>query len=232
MMLIQHHESDYLLKRTIDQFDRLYAESKKRAKIVRARDPPLHQRPAAPDQISRGDLRLREQARGRAALERRADSRLVSAALPKSSLPLSVGDCQRKNNKRHSGGNTMRFKAFLSAIAGSAAMLGLLAPAVGASAGNPPRQAIFHGLSAAQRDRASEAHRKARQIARHSRSESVLGIIQWTGGGQRRAVVRKYRYRFGRRAGPVGAVGEDQRNAAGSARRIGAELAAVPAQQP
>ncbi len=34
MMLIQHHESDYLLKRTIDQFDRLYAESEKRAKIV------------------------------------------------------------------------------------------------------------------------------------------------------------------------------------------------------
>src|SRR5512141_2492453 len=33
MMLIQHHESDYLLKRTIDQFDRLYAESKKRAKF-------------------------------------------------------------------------------------------------------------------------------------------------------------------------------------------------------
>jgi peptidoglycan/xylan/chitin deacetylase (PgdA/CDA1 family) len=33
MMLIQHHESDYLLKRTIDQFDRLYAESAKRAKI-------------------------------------------------------------------------------------------------------------------------------------------------------------------------------------------------------
>ena len=34
MMLIQHHESDYLLRRTIDQFDRLYAESAKRAKIV------------------------------------------------------------------------------------------------------------------------------------------------------------------------------------------------------
>jgi len=33
MMLIQHHESDYLLKRTIDQFDRLYAESAKRAKF-------------------------------------------------------------------------------------------------------------------------------------------------------------------------------------------------------
>lgn len=34
MMIIQHHESDYLLKRTIDQFDRLYAESEKRAKII------------------------------------------------------------------------------------------------------------------------------------------------------------------------------------------------------
>ncbi len=34
MMLIQHHQSDYLLKRAIDQFDRLYAESEQRAKIV------------------------------------------------------------------------------------------------------------------------------------------------------------------------------------------------------
>ena len=34
MMMVQHHESDYLLKRTIDQFDRLYAEGKDRAKIV------------------------------------------------------------------------------------------------------------------------------------------------------------------------------------------------------
>lgn len=34
MMIIQHHESDYLLKRAIDQFDRLYAESKDRAKIM------------------------------------------------------------------------------------------------------------------------------------------------------------------------------------------------------
>ncbi len=33
MMLVQHHESDYLLKRTIDQFDRLYAEGASRAKI-------------------------------------------------------------------------------------------------------------------------------------------------------------------------------------------------------
>jgi allantoinase len=34
MMMVQHHQSDYLLKRMTDQFDRLYAESEKRAKIV------------------------------------------------------------------------------------------------------------------------------------------------------------------------------------------------------
>ncbi len=34
MMIVQHHHSDYLLKRTIDQFDRLYQESESRAKIV------------------------------------------------------------------------------------------------------------------------------------------------------------------------------------------------------
>jgi peptidoglycan/xylan/chitin deacetylase (PgdA/CDA1 family) len=34
MMAVQHHESDYLLKRTIDQFDRLYAEGENRAKIL------------------------------------------------------------------------------------------------------------------------------------------------------------------------------------------------------
>jgi peptidoglycan/xylan/chitin deacetylase (PgdA/CDA1 family) len=33
MMLIQHHDSDYLFKRAKDQFDRLYAESRKRAKF-------------------------------------------------------------------------------------------------------------------------------------------------------------------------------------------------------
>jgi peptidoglycan/xylan/chitin deacetylase (PgdA/CDA1 family) len=34
MMIVQHHESDYLLKRAIDQFDRLYEESADRAKIM------------------------------------------------------------------------------------------------------------------------------------------------------------------------------------------------------
>ena len=34
MMAVQHHESDYLLKRAIDTFDRLYAEGEQRAKIM------------------------------------------------------------------------------------------------------------------------------------------------------------------------------------------------------
>jgi peptidoglycan/xylan/chitin deacetylase (PgdA/CDA1 family) len=34
MMIVQHHESDYLLKRAIDSFDRLYAEGEHRAKIM------------------------------------------------------------------------------------------------------------------------------------------------------------------------------------------------------
>ena len=34
MMLVQHHESGYLLQRTIDQFERLYAEGARRAKVV------------------------------------------------------------------------------------------------------------------------------------------------------------------------------------------------------
>jgi allantoinase len=34
MMIVQHHESDYLMRRAIDQFDRLYQEGKDRAKIM------------------------------------------------------------------------------------------------------------------------------------------------------------------------------------------------------
>ena len=34
MMIVQHHESDYLFKRTIDQFDRLYEEGATRPKII------------------------------------------------------------------------------------------------------------------------------------------------------------------------------------------------------
>ena len=34
LMIVQHHESAYLLQRAIDQFDRLYAEGKDRAKVM------------------------------------------------------------------------------------------------------------------------------------------------------------------------------------------------------
>jgi allantoinase len=34
MMAVQHHEAEYLTRRAIDQFDRLYAEGEKRAKIL------------------------------------------------------------------------------------------------------------------------------------------------------------------------------------------------------
>ncbi len=34
MMIVQHHDSDHLLKRTIESFDQLYEEGKDRAKIV------------------------------------------------------------------------------------------------------------------------------------------------------------------------------------------------------
>ena len=80
MMIVQHHESDYLLKRTIDQFDRLYAEGASRAKICSLAIHPVYFGPAASHQISRSDLRSCRAPRGRAALERRADSRLVSGA--------------------------------------------------------------------------------------------------------------------------------------------------------
>ena len=83
MMIVQHHESDYLLQRAIDQFDRLYAEGQGPREDHGDRDPSLHQRPAAPDQVSRSDLRPRQPLRRRAALERRADPRLVSVGAPK-----------------------------------------------------------------------------------------------------------------------------------------------------
>src|SRR5262249_45477774 len=51
---------------------------RKAREILCAGDSSLHQWPAPPDQISRADLRLRKQAPGCAALERRADLRLVS----------------------------------------------------------------------------------------------------------------------------------------------------------
>ena len=80
MMIVQHHESDYLLSRANDQFDRLYAEGEERAKIMAlAIHPYISGQPhrikyleAIYDYVKR--------LRRRAALERRADPRLVHGA--------------------------------------------------------------------------------------------------------------------------------------------------------
>ena len=53
MMIVQHHESDYLLKRAIDQFDRLYAEGKDRARSCRWRSIPTSAASRTGSSISR-----------------------------------------------------------------------------------------------------------------------------------------------------------------------------------
>ena len=53
MMLVQHHESDYLLKRTIDQFDRLYAEGASARKSWRWRSIPTSAASRTGSNISR-----------------------------------------------------------------------------------------------------------------------------------------------------------------------------------
>ena len=77
MMIVQHHESDYLLKRAIDQFDRLYAEGKDRAKIMSlAIHPYISGQPHRIKYLEAIYDHVRK-LRRRAALERRADPRLV-----------------------------------------------------------------------------------------------------------------------------------------------------------
>ena len=73
MMLVQRHESDYLYKRTVDQFNRLYAESETRAKFVSLAIHPYISGQPHRIGVFRGDLRLRQPPRRRAALERRTD---------------------------------------------------------------------------------------------------------------------------------------------------------------
>ena len=80
MMIVQHHESDYLLEAHHRPVRPALRGGREPRENLRARDPPLHFGPAAPHQVSGADLRPRREARGRAALERRADSGLVSGA--------------------------------------------------------------------------------------------------------------------------------------------------------
>ena len=77
MMIVQHHESAL----SAAARDRPVRPALRRRQGSREdhgdRDPSLHQRPAAPHQVSRSVLRPRQPLRRRAALERRRDSRLV-----------------------------------------------------------------------------------------------------------------------------------------------------------
>ena len=80
MMIVQHHpQRTHCSAAPRDQFDRTRGSKAPSARQDHgARDPSLYQRATAPDQISRGDLRLRERLRRRAAPpERRGDLRLV-----------------------------------------------------------------------------------------------------------------------------------------------------------
>ena len=78
MMIGRHHESDYLLKRAIDQFDRLYAEGKHRAKIMALAIHPYISGQPHRIKYLEAILRLWRPLRGLAALQWRADPRLVS----------------------------------------------------------------------------------------------------------------------------------------------------------
>ena len=76
MMVIQHHTSEEWLTRCKDQFDRLYAEGAVNPRVMAlAVHPYISGVP--PDQVLRGDVRLRREARGRLAHDRRGDLRVA-----------------------------------------------------------------------------------------------------------------------------------------------------------
>ena len=77
MMMVQHHESDHMLKRAIDSFDRLYEESEERPKILSLAIHPYISGQPFRIKYLEAIYELREQIRWRRALERRADPRLV-----------------------------------------------------------------------------------------------------------------------------------------------------------
>jgi hypothetical protein len=108
-MIVQHHESEYLARRAIDQFDRLYAEGKNRAKIMA-----LAIHPYVSGQLHgiRCLEAIYEHARRFQGVLRRGNSRVVSRRCPKelktglrpSARPaktdrLSSRACLRGNNR-------------------------------------------------------------------------------------------------------------------------------------
>ncbi len=77
MMAVQHHESDYLLKRVHRSVRPALCRRRTARQDYLARHPSLSQRPAAPHQISGSDLRIHAPFRRRVVLDRRRDSGLV-----------------------------------------------------------------------------------------------------------------------------------------------------------
>ena len=89
MMIVQHHESDYLLQARDRPVRPALCRGKEPRQDHGACDPSLHQRPAAPHQISRSDLRPCPPLRRRAALERRARSSTGTCPPPSRPSPES-----------------------------------------------------------------------------------------------------------------------------------------------
>ena len=80
MMVVQHHAAAEFVSRCMDYFECVYREGRERAEGDGDRAAPLHLGRAAPHQVSRDRVEAAEQAEGRAGLERRADTGLVSEA--------------------------------------------------------------------------------------------------------------------------------------------------------
>ena len=78
-MVSHHHESDVLLKRTADAFDRLYEELAQSTRVMAIGVHP-YVTGAASDRVFRAALRVHQQAARRRALDRPGNLRLVCQA--------------------------------------------------------------------------------------------------------------------------------------------------------
>ena len=155
VMIVQHHNSDYLLQLVKDQFDRLYAESEKRAKFVALAIHPYIS--GQPHRIKYLEQIYDYVNKHEGVLHWNGEQILDwYAALRKSEPPPSLrGDPIRTNRHDVFGRTTMSIKTIRARCH---RCFGLVWPAVaglGGSAGNPAGTAIFHRLPAAQRDGAS-----------------------------------------------------------------------------
>ncbi len=99
MMMVQHHRADEFLQPR-DRPVRPALSRKRHARQIPVdRHPPLYQRRAAPDQISRGLPRLRPRPRRRRLLDRRGDPCLVSPGRALTSLAAGPGQASGTASK-------------------------------------------------------------------------------------------------------------------------------------